>query len=470
MSDTQPQPKQAKKMPNVMEFFRRVLKLDQKRNKRKTVVFAPLDSLGHINSLISIANHLKSQNHRTIFLFNEPISNKLKEAGHEVYDCTTPDLAESKADSDAAQDKWNEVIISCRDIWKSGDIGKNFELEMSTGFGAMIEDIKKYNENLEKKLELIKPDVLVLDHYFGAPAFFKNPKLPWIRIFSASPLALHHHPDLPVAWLGLPTKWDKNDPKQKEMVENATKAKQGLYDSYNAYWKSFGLPDLPREPLGFIPVSPNLNIYMYPEELDYTPEYPLKDWQRCDCMVRDFGASKFEVPEKIRDKPGKLIFLSLGSLASADIELMKRLTTMLADCPHKFIVCKGPLSDQYELPDNMWGDKLVPQLQVLTTIDLIICHGGNNTITESFYYGVPGFIVCPLFGDQFDNATRLQEKGLGVRLDPYNCSKEELHQAIETMLNKTDVKERMLAISERMRKPEARNKAMKLVSDMVARC
>jgi UDP:flavonoid glycosyltransferase YjiC (YdhE family) len=466
--DTQQPTKQGKKMPNLFESLKRIFKAHQRRSKRKTVLFAPLDSLGHINSLISIANHLKNQNHRTVFLFFEPISNKLKEAGHEVYDCTTPDLVES-VDSDAAQDKWNEVIIACREIWKSGDVGKNLTEEIKLGFGAMVEDIKKYNDNLEKKLELIKPDILVLDHYFGAPAFFKDPKRPWIRIFSASPLAIHSHPDLPAAWLGLPTKWDKNDPKQKELNDNAIKAKMELYESYNAYWKSFGYPDLPKEPISYIPVSPYLNIYMYPEELDYANEYPLKDWQRCDCMVRNFEATKFEMPEKIRDKPGKLIFLSLGSLASADVELMKRLTSMLADCPHRFIVCKGPLHDQYELPDNMWGDKFVPQLEVLSSIDLIITHGGNNTITESFYYGVPGFIVCPLFGDQFDNANRLQEKGLGTRLDPYNCSKEQLHEAIETMLNKTDVKERMMAISQRMRTPEARTKAVRLVSDMVAK-
>jgi len=57
--------------------------------KRKTILFSPLDSLGHINSLISVANHLKAQGHRTVFLFLEPIENKLREAGHEVYDATT---------------------------------------------------------------------------------------------------------------------------------------------------------------------------------------------------------------------------------------------------------------------------------------------------------------------------------------------------------------------------------------------
>lgn len=435
-----------------------------KNHKRKTIIFAPLDSMGHINSLVSIANHLKSQNHRTIFLFLEPIVNDLKKHGHEVYDSTTPDLVESIGD-DTAQDKWNAVIKATAPIWQSGDVIKNLEEEMDLGFGAMVDDIKKYNGNIEKKLELLKPDILIVDHYFGIPALFKA-KVPFVRVYSASPLALHNNPDLPQAWLGLPTKWDKDDPRQRDWMERATKAKKRLYDSYNEYYRSFGLPDLPTDPVAYIELSPHLNLYMYPEELDYK-EYPLKDWKRCDCIVRDQKANQFAIPEKLKDKPGKLIFLSLGSLASADVNLMKRLTSMLADCPHRFIVCKGPLHKEYELPDNMWGDKFVPQLEVLTIIDLIITHGGNNTLTESFFYGVPGFVVCPLFGDQFDNANRLQEIGLGVRLDPYNCSKEELHQAIETMLTKEDVKARLKTISERMRNPEARNKAIKFVSDFV---
>ena len=455
----------APKQNKMMDLLERLLRKGGLR-KRKTVLFAPLDSVGHINSLISIANALRSQGHRTVFLFMDPIANKLKEQGHEVYDATTADLSESKSE-DVAEDKWSEVIQACRETWKTGNVIGNLEQECEKGFGVMIEDIKKYNPNVEKKLALIKPDVLIVDHYFGVPALFKD-GLPWVRIFSASPLSLHNEPDLPQAWLGLPTQWNKEDPGQRDWNERAVKAKKRLYDQYNAYWKTFdNFQDLPLDPIGFIPVSSHLNVYMYPEELDYGAEFPLEAWKRCDCMVRDCKAKKFELPASLRDKPGKLIFLSLGSLASADFELMKRLTGLLADCKHKFIVCKGPMHANYELPDNMWGDKFVPQLEVLNSIDLIITHGGNNTITESFYYGVPGFIVCPLFGDQFDNAQRLEEKGLGLRLDPYNCTKEQLHEAIESMLSKEDVRGRMQKISERMRKPEARGRGIQLVSEFV---
>lgn len=454
-------------LANIKEFIHKVTKRGKNGGKKKTILFAPLDSLGHINSLVSIANHLRSMNHRTVFLFMEPIQNTLKQNGHEVYDATTSDLVES-IESDTAQDKWNEIIKISQKFWQEGDVIKNFEEELKIGFGAMIDDIKKYNSNIEKKMELLKPDILIIDHYFGIPALFKDPSIPWIRIFSASPLALHNNPTLPQAWLGLPTKYNPEDSQQRQMNDRAMAARKQLYDTYNEYWRSFGLPDLPTDPICYIPVSPHLNLYMYPEELDYK-EYPLKDWKRCDCMVRDQKANKFQIPEKLANKPGKLIFLSLGSLASADVILMKRMTSMLADCPHRFIVCKGPLHDQYELPDNMWGEKFVPQLEVLSSIDLIITHGGNNTLTESFFYGVPGFIVCPLFGDQFDNGTRLQEVGLGVRLDPYKCTKEELSSAIETMLNKEDAKTRIKAISERMRKPENRNKCLQIVGDFVAK-
>lgn len=433
---------------------------------RKTVLFVCLNAISHINSVLAMANHLKDLGHRTAFLFNKPFASKLDQIGHEVYDCTTPDLSKSLCD-DSVFNTTSELMVSlCRNYWMRGNHIETLEFLMKEALTRVAAEVREYDDNVAAKMKLLRPDFLVFDHFFMSPALYKL-NIPWSRVWSASPLFLHNN-ELPQAWLGLPTKWDKNNPVHVEWNERALKCRRKLYDeALNSYWTSHGLPDLPTDPVDFFPISPYLNIYMCPEELDY--EQPLERWERCDCMIRDSKINKFEVPAKLLNKSGKMIFLSLGSIASADALLMTRLTSMLADCPHRFIVVTGSAKDQYELPDNMWGEEYLPQLDILPIIDLIITHGGNNTLTESLFHGVPGFIVCPLFGDQPDIAQRIEETGLGIRLDPYNCTKEELHGAIEDLLNRPGLKERIGQISRRMQQPESRNKPLRLISEFVSK-
>ncbi|CAG2165010.1 unnamed protein product [Oppiella nova] len=108
-------------------------------------------------------------------------------------------------------------------------------------------------------------------------------------------------------------------------------------------------------------------------------------------------------------------------MGAADVKNMKRLVNILSKSKHRFIVSKGPFHEEYDLPVNMWGAATVPQIQVLPVVDLVVTHGGNNTTTETMYFGIP-MIVLPLFLDQYDNAQRVEDKGFGIRLDAYQCS------------------------------------------------
>ena len=109
---------------------------------------------------------------------------------------------------------------------------------------------------------------------------------------------------------------------------------------------------------------------------------------------------------------------------------------------------------------------MVPQTKVLPKVDLVITHGGNNTITETFYFGKP-MIVMPLFVDQFDNAQRVHEKGFGIQLNAYRCTKEELINAINKLIYDEELALRMKKISERIQLEVKLGKVGEVIEQLV---
>ncbi|MFD4604759.1 glycosyltransferase [Streptomyces sp. NPDC058464] len=70
----------------------------------------------------------------------------------------------------------------------------------------------------------------------------------------------------------------------------------------------------------------------------------------------------------------------------------------------------GPCHHEVTLGPNMSGEPFLPQPSVLPECDLLITHGGSNTLGEGVAAGLP-MIVLPLFRDQYDNAQRVADLG-----------------------------------------------------------
>ena len=151
----------------------------------------------------------------------------------------------------------------------------------------------------------------------------------------------------------------------------------------------------------------------------------------------------------MRDGEGALIYLSLGSLGSADVDLMRRLVEVLGETPHRYIVSKGPQHDLYDLAPNMWGEEFVPQPSILPQVDLVITHAGNNTTTECLHFGKP-MVALPLFWDQYDNAQRVDDTGFGARLRTYAFEPGEMSAAIDRMLGDEGLRRRLDATAARL--------------------
>jgi UDP:flavonoid glycosyltransferase YjiC (YdhE family) len=98
----------------------------------------------------------------------------------------------------------------------------------------------------------------------------------------------------------------------------------------------------------------------------------------------------------------------------------------------------------------MIGEEFLPQTKILPLVDLVVTHGGNNTVTECFWAGKP-MVLLPLFWDQYDNAQRVHETGFGIRLDTYGHEPAELTGAIDRLLADEPLHAHLAAASERLR-------------------
>ena len=73
-----------------------------------------------------------------------------------------------------------------------------------------------------------------------------------------------------------------------------------------------------------------------------------------------------------------------------------------------------------------------------------------------------------MFCDQFDNAQRIQEKGFGIRMNPYQCTKNQLLNGINKLINDSDLNLRMKKISERIRVEVKLGKVGQLIENLVS--
>ncbi|KAL0979831.1 hypothetical protein UPYG_G00190370 [Umbra pygmaea] len=64
---------------------------------------------------------------------------------------------------------------------------------------------------------------------------------------------------------------------------------------------------------------------------------------------------------------------------------------------------------------------------------LLVTHGGQNSILQAVYHGVP-VLGIPLFGDQFDNLVRVEAKGLGLCLKPKDLNRDSLNSTIQKLI------------------------------------
>ncbi|XP_020829003.1 UDP-glucuronosyltransferase 1A1-like isoform X4 [Phascolarctos cinereus] len=196
--------------------------------------------------------------------------------------------------------------------------------------------------------------------------------------------------------------------------------------SHGSIWllRSDFLKDYPR------PVMPNM-IFIGGINCAYTKPLP----------------QEFEAYVNASGEHGVVVF-SLGSMVS-EIPMTKamEIAEALGTIPQT-VLWRYTGKPPSNLAKNTKLVKWLPQNDLLAhpKTRAFITHAGSHGTYEGLCNGVP-MVLMPLFGDQMDNAKRMESRGAGVILNVLEMTSDDLSKALKTVINDKSYKENIMRLS-----------------------
>lgn len=184
--------------------------------------------------------------------------------------------------------------------------------------------------------------------------------------------------------------------------------------------------------------------------------------------------------EKEKQKPECfVIYCSMGTITSSFKKRVKKFFLKIANVatinPHFiFIISTGNNFDINELlpaPENIYIFNHIPQVDLLHYCDIMITHGGMNSITECVFIGVP-MLVYPLspHWDQPGNSARVVYHKLGLRGKINIDSASEISKKINILKSNYDFyKQKVLAMKANFEKKNLSDEVLKIIEKSISK-
>ena len=152
-------------------------------SRKLTILFAPMDGVGHVNACIGLAEVLQSRGHKIVFAVSKLYKGKLTFYGFQEELLDDRDIEQGEKPGQRGGEE----------LKTSGLFGGKSALEkMRYMFNApFITNLVNTAIRVEPQIKQIvakhKPDIFILDHFVGSPTIIYSGK-PWVSLFSTNPL------------------------------------------------------------------------------------------------------------------------------------------------------------------------------------------------------------------------------------------------------------------------------------------
>lgn len=321
--------------------------------------------VGHLSPAISMAIELKARGHEVGWIGDQGVLKKLGLTSMVVRGCTLDWLVD-QANERPSKLRGSEAIVS---LWR-------IYLEMARAMYPLVVEA----------LDTFRPDLVLSDQQtFAGSLAAREAGYRWLSLATTSGeigVGPQNYPGFHRWLVNMLTEFG---------------AELGLRDATDPRFSPFGtLLFSSRALTGGLP--PELQIASIGCSSKHRSESSTFPWEKLDRrrkLLVTLGT--------LNDLAGKT-FLEEAWMACH--ERRETIQTILLD----------PSASMERISDDdILILKHVPQLALLEHLDAVVCHGGQNTISEALSYGVP-LVVAPIRDDQPMNAAQVVDAGVGVRV------------------------------------------------------
>ena len=196
-----------------------------------------------------------------------------------------------------------------------------------------------------------------------------------------------------------------------------------------------------------LPPDPNVDMLARYLDLAFVPRGFLDDRDWIAPTVHFFRPTPFNRSEEEErsDWLGTLpkratVHASVGTVFNRTPDAITTLQAIiegLRDEPFNLIVTVGRTLDPARFgsqPSNVRIEQYVPHEMLLPHCNLVVTHAGFNTLMAALTRGLP-LVAVPLGADQFRNAERCANHGLGFTVDPRDRTPEAIRAAVHHVMD-----------------------------------
>ncbi|MHA1401156.1 MAG: nucleotide disphospho-sugar-binding domain-containing protein [Candidatus Heimdallarchaeaceae archaeon] len=427
-----------------------------------TVLIICPDYISHYLPLLALGENWKEKGEDIIFATGPFLAQKIKKDGFKHIKLILGEGGNPKLlHLDEQPSKEKNRVSSCIDATRLGMVpALHYQAQnrLHDIFWKPLEITKK----IQKIVDKVKPKFVInVQLSYNSTAALLALEIPFASYVTGHPAQVPTNNELYGYPYHYPSRFHPTKEELKNLENVCTRVQTKFTKEFNKLITKIN-PNLAPVKNGLAVTSPELILYNYPEELalyrkKVNPEYAhfIGASVRQEILPKDLenwlSSTNSDLPT---------IYISLGSVLSERSDVLEKIIKSVSTEPFRVILSSGVmnLNKVNKLPKNWLVRSFLPQVALLKYCDLVVCHGGNNTVTESLYNGVP-LLIGPFCSDQFYGAADIERCELGSVFDPNDSTPEEIRELIYSSLK---TRNRAKELGEKLRSDPGPEKAYKL--------